>query len=51
MTSATPAPAPATDEDGNLRKRAWVEPGFVELKLADAEAGDGSGPDAGMIAS
>lgn len=49
MTSATPIPA--TDEQETGAKRDWVEPRFSTIDVGMAEAGDGSGPDSGFIAS
>jgi hypothetical protein len=43
MTLATGIPA--AHDDGVVEKRIWVQPSVVELRLDEAEAGDGSGPD------
>ncbi len=47
MNSATPKAA--TDERIGATKDEWVEPSVVKIDVGEAEAGDGSGPDAGFI--
>lgn len=42
------APLPVSDEHEPVRK-CWVEPIVNRIEVGEAEAGDGSGPDGGLI--